>query len=245
MDRAFDLTRQHGDERIDFAGAPEERHVNAARIVLVDQHGHMPALLQRAGKRHRRTHARGHEFAHQPLAQRHHGIRDGAEIGAAVKNDRIKSVARRDDGGQFPVGEMRGKNQRGLAIVFQGNEARNGFGRVIDERAFVGVARADVIEMRDLGGDAAEIVPHAAQNGFDLGVALVRKGGAQVVAPDRTHEGPGDVADGNAVAAANAGKQQRHKPSGHGVRRLLEATEHQPATLLPSLGPDHGLRSSR
>src|SRR6266446_4162576 len=105
-----------------------------------------------------------------------------------------------------------------------------------------------MIEMSDLGGDAAEIVPHAAQDGFDLGVAFVRIGGAQVVAtgpvlgqprPDRTHERPGDVADSNTVAAANAGKQQRHKPSGHSVGRLLEVTEHQPAELAPSYGLLH------
>src|SRR6202011_5880216 len=116
------------------------------------------------------------------------------------------------------------------------------FGRVIDVHALVGIARADVIEMRDLGADAAEIVPHAAQDRFDLGVALVREGRTQIVAadpvlaqprPDSAHERAAEVADGDAIAAVDDGEQQRRDPSGRGVYRLLEAVTDDPAELRP------------
>ena len=59
VDRAFDLAGEHGDQRVRQAFAAEESDLDAAAVMLVDQHGDVAALLQRAGERHRRAHARG------------------------------------------------------------------------------------------------------------------------------------------------------------------------------------------
>src|SRR5262245_12772183 len=105
--------------------------------------------------------------------------------------------------------------------------------------------------MGDLGSDAAKIVPYAAQNGVDIGIALLRKGRPEVGAadpllgqprPDYAHDGAGDIAHDDAVAAVKACEQQRCTPSRDRVHRLLEAMEHQPATLLP--GQSHGAKES-
>src|SRR5262249_53052026 len=141
-----------------------------------------------------------------------------------------------------PVGEMRGEHQRRPAVIAQADEALDGFRRVVDMGALVGIAGADVIEVRDLGAGAAEIVPYAAQNRFDLGVALVRKGGAEIGAadavlaqpwPDEAHEGPAHVADGHAVDAVDEGEQQRRALSRDGVSGPLEGGGQATSELLP------------
>ena len=41
------------------------------------------------------------------------------------------------------------------------------------------------VEVHELDGEPAEIVPHAGQDRFDLGVGFFREGGAEVVAAMR------------------------------------------------------------
>ena len=104
-------------QRIDLAGAAEERDVDAAHVVLVDQHRDVAAALERAGERHRRAEARGHHLAHDALAQRDHRIGHRAEVGPAIEHRGFEPVARRDHRRQFPVGEVGGEHHRGLAVV--------------------------------------------------------------------------------------------------------------------------------
>ena len=125
---------------------------------------------------------------------------------------------------------MGGKHHRGLAVILHVQKARDVVGRVVDMGAAIGVAGTDVVEMRDLGADPAEIVPHAAQNRFDLGVGLFRKSRAQIGAagavlgqprPDPAHEGAGKIADRDAVAPVDAGQHARRRPSGDLIRSFL------------------------
>jgi hypothetical protein len=48
----------------------------------------------------------------------------------------------------------------------------------------IDVVVPDVIEMGELGADAAEIVPDPGQDGFDFFRRLLREGGLQILAPD-------------------------------------------------------------
>ena len=59
-----------------------------------------------------------------------------------------------------------------------------------------------LVEMRELYRDAAEIVPDAGEDLFDLGVGFLREGGAQIIAADavlraeaarRAHERAGEI----------------------------------------------------
>ncbi len=91
--------------------------------------------------------------------------------------------------------------------------------------------------MGDLGAGAAKIVPHTAQDGFDLGVALLGEGGAQIglagamlrqPRSDGAHERAAEIGDPDTVAAMDDGEQQRRRAPGRGIERRF-----QPALRLP------------
>ena len=58
---AFRLARQHGDQRIGHAAAAEERHLDAAHVVLIDQDRDMAIGCQSARQPHRRQHGGRHQ----------------------------------------------------------------------------------------------------------------------------------------------------------------------------------------
>ena len=71
--------------------------------------------------------------------------------------------------------------------------SRSGIENLLGPRAELDAARfvrmidvvvPDVIEMGELGADAAEIVPDAGQNGFDLFRRFLGKGCLEILAPD-------------------------------------------------------------
>ena len=96
-------------------------------------------------------------------------MRDGAE--------------RRD----FPIAEMACEEDRRLAVVAQVIENLLGPRAELDTARLVrmiGVVVPDVVEMGELGADAAEIVPDAGQDFFDLFRRFFREGGREVLAAD-------------------------------------------------------------
>src|SRR5258708_22187054 len=48
MNRALDMAREAGDERIGFAAAAEEGHVDAIDVMMVDEHGDVAAGFDHA-----------------------------------------------------------------------------------------------------------------------------------------------------------------------------------------------------
>ena len=85
--------------------------------------------------------------------------------------------------------------------------------------------------MGELDGDAAEIVPHPAEDFFDLGVGFFRISGAQVLAaepvlleqrPDLAHEGAGEVRRAPAIHPMDGAQQpNRERAEGridHGLQ---------------------------
>src|SRR5258705_13891720 len=79
------------------------------------------------------------------------------------------------------------ENQGRFAIVPELVKQFLGPRRELDAAWFlgmIGVVVPDVIEMGELGADAAEIVPDAGQNGFDLFGRFLRKGGREIFAAD-------------------------------------------------------------
>src|SRR6202022_2413169 len=60
-----------------------------------------------------------------------------------------------------------------------------------------GIVLPDMIEMREFGADATEIVPDACENGLDLCRRFLRKCGGQIGATDLLlpHQGPDQAGD--------------------------------------------------
>ena len=77
----------------------------------------------------------------------------------------------------------------------------------------------EFVEVRELDGEPAEIVPHAGQDLFDLGVGFFRKGGAQVLAaeavfleqrPSLAHQRAGEIGGAPAIHELD----RAHQPNG-------------------------------
>jgi len=82
---------------------------------------------------------------------------------------------------------MRGEDERRLAVQAQAVEAFVRGLIVVDVPGAwrrVGVIGLEAVEVGELGGHAAEIVPHAAQDFLDLGGGFFRKGGGEIGAAD-------------------------------------------------------------
>ena len=83
------------------------------------------------------------------------------------------------------------------------------------------------VEVRELDGEPAEIVPHAGQDLFDLGVGFFRKGGAQVLAaeavlleqrPGLAHQRTGEIGGAPAIHELD----RTHQPNGRCADRAVE-----------------------
>ena len=91
---------------------------------------------------------------------------------------------------------------------------------------------AEFVEMGELDGDAAEIVPHAAEDFFDLGVGFFRKRGAQLLAADAVffeqradpaHDGAGEIRHAPAVGVLDRAEKADRERAGSRVEQGLEA----------------------
>jgi hypothetical protein len=78
------------------------------------------------------------------------------------------------------------KDQRRLAVVPDLVEQFDGPFRQFDTAVFrmVAIVVPDVVEMGEFGADAAEIVPHAGEDRFDLLGRFFREGGLEILAAD-------------------------------------------------------------
>ena len=94
----------------------------------------------------------------------------------------------------------------------------------------IDVVVPDVIEMGELGADAAEIVPDAGQNGFDLFRRFLRESGREILAPDAVlAQPPADEAGGAAeeirglvrIEKARGAQQRDRQRADGGFRHRL------------------------
>src|SRR5262249_57600433 len=85
--------------------------------------------------------------------------------------------------------------------------------------------------MSELGRDAAEIVPNAAQDRFDLGGGFFRKGGGEIGTAElvlletrtkRAHEAAGEVGHVFAVGCADGPQHPHRQPTERAVDARLE-----------------------
>jgi hypothetical protein len=140
--------------------------------------------------------------------------------------------------GQFPIGEMGGKADRGLAAFHDGVEALLRMRRIGDDvfglraEAF----DAELIQMREFNRDATKIIPHAAENGFDFGVRFFRKREPQILAAepvlleqraDLAHQRAGEIRHAPPVRVLDGPEQADGEGAGHLVEQRLETLPHQ------------------
>src|SRR5882757_5875155 len=94
---------------------------------------------------------------------------------------------------QFPVAEVACENQRRFAVEPKLREQFVGARLDLDAAVFGmgGVVLPDMVEMREFGADAAEVVPYAGKDGFDLLGRFFRKGGGKIGAADLVLAQPG------------------------------------------------------
>ena len=123
-----------------------------------------------------------------------------------------------DDRGKLPIGQMRGEAEDRVAARRHRVVADLGFQRVGDDVGCLPaeIGDAELVEMSELDRDAAEIVPHAGEDFFDLILGLLRKGGAQILAPDAmlgqersdpAHEGAGEIGAAPSVKALDRAQE--------------------------------------
>ena len=89
--------------------------------------------------------------------------------------------------GDFPIAEMAREDDCRLAVIPEGIEDLLGARAELDAaRLFriIDVVVPDVVEMGELGADAAEIVPDAGQDGFDFLGRFFREGRLEILAAD-------------------------------------------------------------
>ena len=166
--------------------AAEEGDLDAVGQILVDQHGDVLAVLQRLRQPERRVAAGRDQRAHLDRAD----LLDGAVGGLDVRPaEQDRSIQPMRDGGQrrqFPIAEMAGEDQRRLAVVPHLVEQFAGPLRQFDAAVLgmIAIVIPDMVEMGELGADAAEIVPDAGQDRLDLLRRFFREGGLQIFAAD-------------------------------------------------------------
>lgn len=81
-------------------------------------------------------------------------------------------------GGYFPVAHMGREEQPADTVV------AHGFQRVHTRHRYALAEELGLVDMRIFTGDAAQVFPHAAQDGFALGPGFLGKGAGEVVAAD-------------------------------------------------------------
>ncbi len=133
------------------------------------------------------------ERAHAAFADCDDRVAHGANVGAAVEHRGVESVLGRNQRRQLPIGEMRGKDQRRLAVGAQLLEPVIGLRRVEDVSLLlrVGIEDLQAVDMGELRRDAAEIVPNVAQYIVDVGGGFFREGGYEVGTADAVLLEPG------------------------------------------------------
>ena len=101
------------------------------------------------------------------------------------------------------------------------------------------------VDMRELGADAAEIVPDAAQDRLDLGGRLLRERGGEVGAadavlrqprPDAPHQAAGEVRHGAGIDQPDRAQRM------HGEEAEHRIAERAAARCVPSSAPSHAAR---
>src|ERR1700730_14025534 len=139
---------------------------------------------------------------------------------------------------------MRCKADRGLATLHDPVVALLGLRRVGDEICGLVAETFDgkFVKMCEFDGNAAEIVPHATENVFDLGVRLFRKSGPQLFAADPVlleqrsdlaHEGAGEISHPPPIGVFYAVEQTNRERADSFVEQVLERrTGHQNMTMI-------------
>src|SRR5262249_22020280 len=134
----------------------------------------------------------------------------------------------------FPVAEMAGEENRGLAVVAQRVEQLLGACAELDATRLVrliDVVVPDVVEMGELGADAAEIVPDARENLLHRFRRFLGEGGFEVFAADAVlAQAAADELRGSAEEVRRLvrieqarGAQQRNREAAHrGLAKRLE-----------------------
>src|SRR5262245_10918846 len=233
VNRAIDVPRQAGDEGVRFAAPPEEGHVHAVHVMLVDDHGDVAAGFEHAQELDRRVEAGGHEGAHAAFADLDDGIADGADIGLAVEHRRLETILGRHQRRQFPIREMGGEDQSRLAVAPHPPKPLVDFARIenVAHPVRVGIEHLQAIDMGELGCHASEIVPNAAQDRFDFGRRFLRKGDCQIGAADfvfleprtkHAHEAAGEVGHVLAVGCADRPQHRDRQRSERGIDACLD-----------------------
>jgi len=100
--RALDLAQQAGQHRIGPGLAAEERHLDAAGEVLIDQHGDMLVVFQGLGELERRVAAGRNQRPHVDRAYPLDGTVGRFAVRPPVQDGAIQSVRDRAQRGQVP-----------------------------------------------------------------------------------------------------------------------------------------------
>src|SRR5262245_59878584 len=97
MNRALDVAREAGDERIGLAAAAEEGHVYAIDVMLVDEHGGVAAAFEHAREPDRRVEPCRNETAHAAFAELDDRLAHRTVVGWPVEHRRIESKLGRNE----------------------------------------------------------------------------------------------------------------------------------------------------
>ena len=145
-------------------GAAEEGDVHAVHIMLVDQHGDVAAGFEHAGELDWGVQAGRHKRAHAAFADLNDGVAHRADIRSTVEHRGVELVFGRDQRRQFPVGEMGGEDQGGLAVLPQLLKPRISLRRVEDVALALRVGLEDLqaVDVGEFRRHPPEIVPDAA-----------------------------------------------------------------------------------
>src|SRR5262249_17954474 len=121
-------------------------------------------------------------------------------------------------------------------------EARARYRVELEIGQVVRVADREPVEMRELGGDAPEIVPHAEKDLLDLGRRFFRKRRHEVVTADAVlaqpradgaREAREHVADPEGVAAGTRLEEEGDERAGDGVNRRFRQPAEAPGETSP------------
>src|SRR3984893_10900835 len=123
IDGTFDMAGETGNERVGLAWSAEEGHVDAIDVILVNEHGHVSTPLQNAGKLERCVQTGGHKRPHAAFADLDDSLAHGNDVWPAIEDCCVEGELGGDKRRQLPIGTMRSKDQRGLAILAQALDA--------------------------------------------------------------------------------------------------------------------------
>ncbi len=188
--RAIEPPGETSHGRIGLAAPAEERDIDAAGEVLINQHAEMLAGGQCGGHLQRGLRPGADQPAHQRRSDPGDLLRHRLVVGHPVDHGRRQTVGGRGNGRQLPVRQMRGKAQRRLAVGPQPVEQRHTVGLDASGIGMVEIKVPDARHVHILAGDPAEIVPCLAQRRLDPGAVLVGEGGTQVVLADPVRRQP-------------------------------------------------------